>query len=68
VQRKSGHLAHPAIERLITRRQRLQREDLAASLRSNGNAVGNRRTSELIQRSDFEAIAGQVAILSILSQ
>ena len=39
VQRKFGYPTDPVIERLVTRRQRLQREDIAALLRPNGNAV-----------------------------
>jgi len=43
MQGESGDLADPVIEGLVTRRQRLQREDLAALLRPNGDAVRNRR-------------------------
>ena len=62
VQREPGHLADPGIERLLTRRQR---EDLAALLWPNGDAVRDRRTEELIQRPGLEAVAGQIAVLRV---
>lgn len=37
---KTGHLAHPIIERLVARRQCLQCERLAALLRTDGNPIG----------------------------
>ena len=51
VQRESGDLPDPVIEGLVTRRQRLQREHLATSLRPDGDAVGDRRTQKLFHRA-----------------
>jgi hypothetical protein len=58
-------LPTPGIERLVTGRQRLQREHLAPLLRPDGDAVGDRRTQELFHPAGFEPVASQVAVLRI---
>jgi hypothetical protein len=63
VQRKSSNLSDSVIEGLVTGRQHLQGEHLAAQLLPNGDAVGDRRTQELFYRAGFERVASQIAVL-----
>jgi hypothetical protein len=44
------------IKRLVKGRQRLQREHLAPLLWADGDAVGDRRTPELFNRTGFELV------------
>ena len=65
VQGKSSNLSDPLIEGLVTGRQRLQREHLAALLPTDGDAVGDRRTQELFHRPGLEVVTSQIAVLRI---
>jgi len=65
MQGESGDLTDPLIEGLVTRGQRLQRERLAASLRTDGDAVGDRRTQALDQRPGLKVVTSQIAVLRI---
>jgi hypothetical protein len=68
MQREPGHLTHGAIERLVTGRQGLQGEHLAASLRPDGNAVGDRVADQLIHRTFVHGLRSQIAGLAIALQ
>lgn len=46
----------------------MQREHLATLLRPDSDAVGDRRTQELLHRPGFERVASQVAVLRIAFQ
>ena len=63
MQGEPSHLTHPSLERLVTRRQCLQREHLAALLWPDGDAVRDLRTQQLtdverVGRCDRGAVHG----------
>ena len=61
MQGESGCLAHRVIERLITGRQGLQREDFAALLRTYGDTVGN----GMPQQQPYSYIALEPTLLGL---
>lgn len=65
VQGEPGDLVDPVIERLVTRRQRLQGEYLAPCLRSHGNTVADGMLQQLIQWVIVHDLPNEIAVHGI---